>query len=63
MEKKLPVVAFSKGAECEADVGLKTEPIKNDRRFVSKKVSKKNYYLLQEGEVLQFIVTTIIFFF
>ena len=45
MEKKLPVVAFSKGAECEADVGLKTEPIKNDRRFVSKRSAKKLLFI------------------
>jgi hypothetical protein len=55
-------MALPKGAECEADVGLKTEPIKDDRLFVSQRPTK-NYDLLRERKVLQFIVTTIIFFF
>jgi len=43
--KKIACCSFSTGAEREADVGLKTEPIKNDRRFVNKRTNKKLLFI------------------
>jgi hypothetical protein len=42
--KKIACCSFSRGAEREADVGLKTEPIKNDQ-FVNKKANEKPLFI------------------